>query len=296
MASTTANGITIEYETAGDPVNPALLLIMGLGGQLIAWDDEFVAELVARDFYVVRFDNRDVGLSTWFDEAGIPDLAAAFTTGVNPAYLLSDMAADAAGLLDALRLESAAVLGISMGGMIAQTLAIEHPQKVRALTSIMSNTGAPSVGQPTETALSALMVPPPPDREAAIELAVKTWQVVGSPGFPFHEERIRAEAGAAYDRALHPAGIARQAVAILASPDRTPGLRSLDLPALVIHGESDQLVQPSGGQATAAAIPGAALWLVPGMGHDLPRELFGQIAHRVAALREREGRSSRPDG
>jgi pimeloyl-ACP methyl ester carboxylesterase len=283
MPSTAANDITIEYETAGDPGHPVLLLIMGLGGQLIAWDDEFVAALVAKGFYVVRFDNRDVGLSTWFDEAGTPDLAAAFTGEVQAAYLLSDMAGDAAGLLDALGIESAHVLGVSMGGMIAQSLAIGHPTRVRTMISIMSTTGDRSVGQPSPEAIGALLVPPPADRDAAIDMSVKTWQVIGSPGFPFHEDRIRAGAAAAYDRAIHPAGVARQLVAILSSPDRTPALRGLDVPTLVVHGESDALVNPTGGKATADAVPGATLWTIPGMGHDLPIELFEEVADRVAA-------------
>jgi len=283
MASTTANDITIEYETAGDPSHPPLLLIMGLGGQLIAWDDDFVAALVAKGFYVVRFDNRDVGLSTWFDQAGTPDLRDLFTGEVHPAYLLADRADDAAGLLDAMGIESAHILGVSMGGMITQSLAIGHPDRVRTMVSIMSTTGDPSVGQPSEDAIAALLVAPPVDRDGAIETSVKTWKVIGSPGFPFHEDRVRADAGAAYDRATHPAGVARQMVAILSSPDRTPALLSLDVPTLVIHGESDPLVNPTGGKATAEAVPGAALWAIPGMGHDLPPELFGEIADRVAA-------------
>jgi pimeloyl-ACP methyl ester carboxylesterase len=283
MPSTTANGITIEYETAGDPGHPPLLLIMGLGGQLIAWDEDFVDALVARGFYVVRFDNRDVGRSTWFDETGVPDVMAAFLGQVRPAYLLSDMAADAGDLLGALGLPSAHVLGVSMGGMIAQSLAIQHPEKVRTLISIMSTTGDPAVGQPHQEAITALMVPAPSSKQEAIEQSLKSWRVIGSPGFPFREDRIAAKAAAAYDRASHPEGVARQLVAVVASPDRTPQLRGLRMPTLVIHGESDPLVDPSGGRATAEAVPGAAWWSIPGMGHDLPVELFGSLADRVAA-------------
>jgi pimeloyl-ACP methyl ester carboxylesterase len=283
MPSTTANGITLDYETTGDPGRPPLLLIMGLGAQLIAWDDDFVDTLAARGFYMVRFDNRDVGHSTWFDEAGVPDVMAAFLGQVRSAYLLSDMAADAAGLLDALGLESAHVVGVSMGGMIAQSLAIHDPGKVRTLISIMSTTGDRTVGQPHQEAMAALMVPPPESKQEAVELSLKTWRVIGSPGFPFREDRIAAKAAAAYDRAFHPAGVARQLVAIVASPDRTPQLRQLEVPTLVIHGESDPLVDPSGGQATAAAVPGATLWTIPGMGHDLPVELFADLADRIAA-------------
>jgi pimeloyl-ACP methyl ester carboxylesterase len=283
MPSTTANGITIEYETAGDPDRPPLLLIMGLGGQLIAWDDEFVDTLVARGFFVVRFDNRDVGRSTWFEEAGVPDLMAAFLGQATPAYLLSDMADDAAGLLDALGIESAHVLGISMGGMIAQSLAIQHPGRLRTLISIMSTTGDRGVGQPHQEAMAALMVAPPQSRQEAVELALKSWRVIGSPGFPFHEDRIAAKAAAAWDRGFHPAGTARQTVAIVSSPDRTAPLREVQIPTLVIHGESDPLVDPSGGRATAEAVPGAKLWTVPGMGHDLPVELFSEFADRIAS-------------
>ena len=284
MPSTTANGISIEYETAGDPANPPLLLIMGLGAQLIAWDDEFVAALVAKGFYAVRFDNRDVGRSTWFDEAGAPDLVGLLTGQAHAAYLLSDMADDAAGLLQALEIESAHVLGVSMGGMITQSLAIGYPARVRTMISIMSTTGDPSVGQPSDEAVAALLAPAPVDRDGAIDGAVQTWRVIGSPGFPFHEDRLRAAAGASYDRGAHPDGVARQLAAILSSPDRTAALRGVDIPTLVIHGESDQLVNPTGGQATADAVPGATLWMIPGLGHDLPVELFGEIADRVAAL------------
>jgi pimeloyl-ACP methyl ester carboxylesterase len=285
MTAATANGISIEYATTGDPGHPPLLLIMGLGAQLTAWDDEFVEELARRGFYVIRFDNRDVGRSTWFDEAGAPDVAAiAAGATAQPAYLLADMADDAAGLLDALGIPSAHVLGVSMGGMIVQSFAVQYPERARSLVSIMSTTGDPSVGQPHPEAISALLSAPPADREGAIEQSVVMWRVIGSPGFPFHEDRVRANAAAAYDRAFHPEGTARQLVAIVSSPDRTPGLAKVEVPTLVVHGESDPLVDPSGGSATAAAIPGAELWTIPGMGHDLPPELFEQIADRVAAL------------
>ncbi len=284
MPSTTANGVTLEYETAGDPGNPPLLLVMGLGGQLIAWDPELVGALAGQGFHVIVFDNRDVGLSTWFDDAGVPDLRAALATGgVQPPYPLADMADDAAGLLEALGLAPAHVLGISMGGMIAQGLAIRHPKMVVSLVSIMSTTGDHSVGAPHPDAMAALLVPPPPDRDAAVAAALAGWRVIGSKGYPFHEDRVAARAAAAFDRANHPAGTARQLAAILASPDRTPGLRNLTCPTLVIHGEGDPLVDLSGGRATAEAVPGAELWTVPGMGHDLPPELFGEIAARVAA-------------
>lgn len=285
MPTAAANDISIEYTTTGDPDHSPLLLIMGLGAQLIAWDDEFVEGLARRGFYVIRYDNRDVGRSTWFDEAGVPDIAAIVDgEEPRPVYLLTDMAADAAGLLDALGIPSAHVLGASMGGMIAQSFAIQYPERVRTLVSVMSTTGDPSVGQPHPEVLGSLLAAPPTDRAAAIDQSAKMWSVIGSTGFPFHEERIRANAAAAYDRAFHPEGTARQMVAIVASPDRTPGLAKVSAPTLVIHGESDPLVDPSGGRATAEAIPGASLWTIPGMGHDLPLEIFEEVADRVAAL------------
>lgn len=282
MPSTRANDITIEYEAEGDPADPTLLLVMGLGAQLVAWDDEFVGLLVDQGFHVVRFDNRDVGLSTWFDEAGVPEALAVLEGSAAAPYLLADMADDAAGLLGALGIAAAHVLGASMGGMIAQSLAIAHPERVLTLTSVMSNTGDPTVGQPHEVALQSLLSEPPVDREGAIQASLDSWKVMGSPGYPLHEDRIRASVGRAYDRGFHPDGTARQLIAILASPDRTPRLAQLSMPTLVIHGDSDPLVDSSGGVATAEAVPGAELWMLPGVGHDLPPELFGELAKRVA--------------
>lgn len=288
MPSVTANGITIEYETAGDDAGAPLLLVMGLGGQLIAWDDEFVNDLAERGFYVIRYDNRDIGLSTWFDEAGIPDVGELIATrqsGGTPKapYVLDDMAADAAGLLDELNILKANLLGVSMGGMIAQAFAIRYPDKLRSLVSIMSTTGDPTVGNPHPEAMAALMAPPPTTRDQAVEASVQAWKVFGSPGYDFDEKRIREKAGQAFDRAFHPDGIARQLAAVISSPDRTAALGSVIAPTLVIHGEADPLVDPSGGKATAAAIPGASFWLVPGMGHEIPPGLFGEVADRVAA-------------
>jgi len=287
MASVIANGITIEYDTAGNLSDPPLLLVMGLGAQMIAWDDALVDELVKRGFFVIRFDNRDVGLSTWFDDAGVPDIgelmAEALSGDAKAAYVLDDMAADAAGLLDALGIVSAHVVGASMGGMIAQALAIGFPSKVRSLVSIMSTTGARTVGNPHPDAMAALMAPPPATRDEAIEASVKAYGVFGSPGYPFNEQRVRDNAARAFDRGFHPDGVARQLAAVIASPDRTDGLRSVTAPTLVIHGEADPLVDPSGGKATAAAVPGASLWIVPGMGHDIPPALFPEMAERIAA-------------
>ena len=287
MPSVIANGITIEYESAGSVTDPPLLLIMGLGGQMLSWDDVFVDELVKRGVFVIRYDNRDVGLSTWFDSAGVPNIgemmASALAGTAKAPYVLDDMAADAAGLLDALGIASAHVVGASMGGMIAQAFAIRYPSKVRSLVSIMSTTGERSVGNPHPDAMAALMSPPPATRDEAIESAVKSYTVFGSPGYPFNEQRVRDNAARAFDRGFNPDGVARQLAAVMASPDRTTGLRSVTAPTLVIHGEADPLVDPSGGKATAAAVPGSSLWIVPGMGHDIPPALFAEIAERIAA-------------
>jgi pimeloyl-ACP methyl ester carboxylesterase len=259
---------------------------MGLGAQLTLWPIELVDGLVARGFYVIRYDNRDIGRSTWLDEAGVPDIGKALATGEIPSapYLLADMAGDAAGLLEALGIESAHIVGASMGGMIAQSLAIRHPDRVRTLVSIMSTTGAPDVGAPDDEVVSALFLAAPPrNRDEAMDAAVAGWKLIGSPGFPFHEDRIRAEAAISFDRGNNPAGTARQLLAIVASPDRTSDLRNLRCPTLVIHGEADCLINPSGGKATAEAVPGAVLWTIAGMGHDLPVEIADEMTGRIAA-------------
>ena len=286
-----ANGIELEYETFGDPAAPTLLLVMGLGMQLLGWDPELCRRLAARGFHVIRYDNRDVGLSTGFDEAGLPDLAALFTDPSGAPYLLEDMAEDAAGLLAGLGIGAAHVVGVSMGGMIVQELAIRHPEAVRSLCSIMSTTGAREVGQPTPAALAALTAPPGADREGAIERGLRTWRVLESPAYPHTDEQLRDTTAAAYDRANRPAGSARQLAAILGSPDRTERLRALRVPTQVIHGEADPLVDVSGGRATAAAIPDARLLLLPGMGHDLPEALWDRYVDAIVANAQRaEGR------
>jgi pimeloyl-ACP methyl ester carboxylesterase len=282
----TANGIEICYEAFGEPEGRPLLLVMGLGMQMIGWDEDFIGLLVDNGHHVVRFDNRDVGLSSHMPEA--PDLMAALGGDTSGApYLLADMADDTAGLLDVLGWTSAHVVGVSMGGMIAQSLAIRHPGRVRTLTSIMSTTG-PGVGQPTEAARAVLLTPPSPDREAAAERALASWRVIGSPGYAMDAERVARVARESYDRAYDPQGVARQLTAILASPDRAEGLRGLTIPALVIHGEDDPLVTPPGGAATADAIPGAKLLTFPGMGHDMPRELWPVFIEAITELTGRE--------
>jgi pimeloyl-ACP methyl ester carboxylesterase len=290
MPTAAVNGIELHHEVLGEEGDPPLLLIMGLGAQMTAWDDEFCAALTDRGFRVIRFDNRDVGLSTKFDGApkgDVSNLAAALAGGpVEAPYLLSDMAADAAGLLDHLGIDAAHVVGASMGGMIAQTLAVEHPEKVLTLTSIMSTTGNPEVGAPTAEALAVLVTPRPETREQAIEQGVQASRVISSPEH-FDEGRARDRAAAAYDRCFHPAGFARQLLAVLASGDRTERLASVGVPTLVVHGDADPLVTPTGGEATAKAIPGAELLVLEGMGHDLPPHFWPQIVQAITSLAAR---------
>jgi pimeloyl-ACP methyl ester carboxylesterase len=282
MPQQTANGISIEYDTFGDPASPPVLMIMGLGAQMTLWETEFCDAIADHGYYVIRFDNRDIGLSTWFDDAGVSELGDVMSAAVGAPYSLADMAADAAGLLDALGIESAHIVGASMGGMIAQTFAIDFPTKTRTLTSIMSTTGDMAVGQPSPEALGALLALAPTSREEAIESDVHTSKVIGSPGYPFDEAHIRDRAASDFDRSFHPAGAARQLAAIVTQPDRTPALRTLTVPTLVIHGAEDPLVDPSGGRATADAVPNSTLKVVPGMGHDIPPVLYKEVADALA--------------
>jgi pimeloyl-ACP methyl ester carboxylesterase len=282
----TANGIEICYEVFGEPDGRPLLLVMGLGMQMIGWDEAFIGLLVDQGHQVARFDNRDVGLSTHF--AATPDIMAAMRGDTSSVpYTLDAMADDTAGLMDALGWDSAHVVGVSMGGMIVQTLAIRYPERVRSLTSIMSTTG-PGVGRPTDAAMGALLAPPAPDRETAVQRALELWAVLGSPGYAMDADRIAWVARESYDRAYDPAGSERQLAAIFASGDRTERLRELTVPALVIHGEDDPLITPPGGAATADAIPGAKLLTFPGMGHDLPRPLWPVIVDAITELTRRE--------
>jgi pimeloyl-ACP methyl ester carboxylesterase len=282
--------LEIAYDTFGDPADPALLLVMGLGMQLIAWDPDFCRLLADRGFHVIRFDNRDVGRSTKVRGGPRPNIAAAFVGVTRSAsYTLDDMAADSGGLLDHLGVEAAHVVGASMGGMIAQTLAIRHPERVLSLASIMSTTGSRLVGQPRLNTLGALLRRAPRERERYIEHAVSLFELIGSPGYPTDDERIRERAAAGYDRCFYPAGIARQMVAIMASGNRTAELRRVRVPTVVLHGADDRLVPPSGGRATARAIPGAKLVLIPGMGHDLPTGVWPRIVEELAANAARAG-------
>jgi pimeloyl-ACP methyl ester carboxylesterase len=296
MARVRANGIELEYDACGEAKGRPLLLIMGLGGQSILWDEGFCEALAARGHYVVRYDNRDVGLSTKFEAGGLPNVLelmqqSAAGAKLSVPYTLDDMADDAAGLLDALGLASAHVCGASMGGMIAQTLAVRHPQRVRSLTSIMSSTGNPSLPPAQPEAMAVLTQPPPSDRAGSLDAAVHTWRTIGSPGFPFDEAKIRARAGRLYDRSFYPQGTARQLAAILAHGSRVEKLRSVKAPTLVIHGAADPLVPLAAGEDTARSIPGAELLVIEGMGHDLPEgawpQLVGAISEHTAKAEAR---------
>jgi pimeloyl-ACP methyl ester carboxylesterase len=285
-----SNGIEIEYETFGEPGDPPILLVMGLGGQLIAWDDELCQSLVDRGFHVIRFDNRDVGLSTYIDVGDLDpmtEIMKAFSGGPPSApYLIADMADDAVGLLDHLGIDRAHVVGASMGGMIAQAIAIAHPERVLSLTSIMSTTGDPDVGAPDPEILPLLMQAPPTDREAYIADSVRGAKLLAGPEH-FDEARAAQRAARAFDRAFYPAGVGHQLLAIVSSPSRSDGLRRLDVNALVIHGDADRLVNVSGGERTAEVIPGAELLILEGMGHDLPAYYWPQVIEAITALAAR---------
>lgn len=286
MPRIAANGIEIEYEPFGDPHDPPLLLIMGLGGQMIAWDDDLCRLLAERGFRVVRYDNRDTGLSTKMDGFEPPDLLDVFAGAAVP-YTLDDMADDAAGLLDALGLQAAHVVGLSMGGMIAQLVAIRHAQRVLSLVSISSAAGGDSLVPPTDEALEVLAAPPAATRGEHVEQTVRGSRVLASPGFAFDAERAATAAAAAYDRCFYPPGVARQTAAIVAAPSRVPALRTLRVPTLVVHGDADTLVPVGNAFVTAEAVPDARLLVIPGMAHELPPEMWEQIATAIVANAER---------
>jgi pimeloyl-ACP methyl ester carboxylesterase len=287
--ASTRSGLTLAYETTGAPDDPPILLVSGLGTQLLSWDDGLCARLAEAGRYVIRFDNRDAGLSTAFDDDPVdlgPVLRAMadgdqVTARSLVPYTLSDMARDAVELLDALGIDRAHVVGASMGGMIAQTMAIEHPDRVRTLTSIMSTTGEPGVGRSTREAREVLLRPAPTERGAYIEDSVSA--------LVWHSKRyadpdgVRALAARSFDRSFRPAGTARQLAAVTASGSRADGLRALEVPTLVIHGLDDTLIEPSGGERTAELVPGAELLLVPDMGHDRPEPLWPVLVDAIIA-------------
>jgi len=289
MPQAKANKISIEYETFGDPSSPPILLIVGLSAQLIYWDEEFCRQLAQSGLYVIRFDNRDAGLSTKFDEAGLPDMSdiiLKLMSGqkVTPPYTIEDMAADAVGLLDALKIEKAHICGMSMGGMIAQSLAIHYPQRVLSLTSIYSTTGNPHLPQPKPEVMGLLLTPPPREREPFIQFETDLFRALTGPRFGFDEKWVRDTMGKAYDRAYYPQGTGRQLVAVMTQSNRKGPLQNLRVPILIIHGDADPLVSVEAGRETAKAVPGAELKIIEGMGHDLPHgEAWAQIAKDIIA-------------
>jgi pimeloyl-ACP methyl ester carboxylesterase len=276
MPRATNNGTEIEYETFGSDSAPAVLLINGLGSQMTRWPHRLCEQLTERGYRAIRFDNRDVGKSTWFKPGD--------------AYTLSDMAADAVAVLDAAGIEKAHVAGVSMGGMIAQTVAIEHPDRVLSLTSIMSSTGGPGTMDSTPEAaavLSTAAPDPKADMEAFIAHGMRNARTIGSPGHPWDETALRQRVISEYERAFTPTAAVRQMAAIRADGDRTERLSKLDVPAMVLHGADDPLIKAIGGEATAKAIPGAELRMIPGMGHDLPPALYGTIIDAILAAAAR---------
>ncbi len=274
--------IEIAYELIGDPEGIPLLMVHGLGMQLVGWHPDLLKQLAGRGFQVAVFDNRDAGESTHFSHAGSPDIGRLLERDASAAaYSLAELADDAAGLLDLLGWKTAHVLGVSMGGMVAQTLAIRYPDRVRSLTTVMATTGADGVGGATDVALGTLLMPAATTREAHIENSVASFAVIGSTDFPHDYDHIRTRAGQSWDRGHDPDGTIRQVAAILASGDRTAHLADLQIPTLVVHGTADPLVDVSGGRATAAAIRGAELLEVEGMGHDLPREVWPRFFDRL---------------
>ncbi len=282
-----ANGLNLCYDTFGDPKAPPLLLIMGLGAQMILWDEDFCSQLASRGFYVIRFDNRDIGRSSYFSEIVKIDLAAFAMLQIQgkpipSPYKLRDMAADAAGLLDHLGIESANIAGASMGGMIAQEMAVHFPTRVRTLTSIMSSTGNPALPGPTPEAAAVLLGAPPVGKPAYIDTFCRNWKVLRAGSFPEDEARDPIRADRMYDRGLNPAGVARQLLAIFASGNRTASLATVRAPTLVIHGVPDPLVRVEAGRATAAAIPGARILEIARMGHALPTAIWPEVIGAIA--------------
>jgi pimeloyl-ACP methyl ester carboxylesterase len=290
MPQITANGVTLEYEAHGDPANPPLLLVMGLGAQMTLWPIELVEALTARGYYVIRYDNRDIGLSEKFGHAGVPDVRKVVLMklfGLRPklAYRLADMAADAADLLRVLGIDKAHVVGASMGGMIVQLLAANHPEKVLSLTSVMSTSGNRRLPKARPEAMKALMGRPPADAtfDQVLPVVINVSRAIGSPAYPVPEARLRDRIERDYHRSFYPQGAARQLAAIIDDGDRRARLKRIGAPTLVIHGIDDPLVPVEGGRDTAANIRGAKLHEIKGMGHDLPLELVEEIAGVIAA-------------
>ncbi len=279
------NGVELCYQSFGDPAHETVLLVMGLGGPMIWWDDEFCERLAAEGFRVVRYDNRDTGRSSHGDgRVRRGDLLKAFAgRRVRAPYSLSDLAGDAVGLLDHLEVDAAHVVGVSLGGMIAQTMAIEHPDRVRSLTSIMSTTGRRTVGW-QHPRLMPRMLARRGGREAYVDASVQMWQAIGSPAYPPDLGRARRRAEDTFDRGWKAQGVLRQMMAAITQPDRTRALARVNLPTVVIHGNRDPMVHVSGGRATASAIPGARLLILDGMGHDLPPALYDTFIDAITRV------------
>jgi pimeloyl-ACP methyl ester carboxylesterase len=278
------NGLEIEYESFGDPSATPLLLVMGLSYQMIEWDDELCALIARRGFWVTRFDNRDSGLSSKLDHLGPPDLMGLLAHTAAPPYTLDDMAGDAVGVLDAMGAGAAHVVGVSMGGMIAQLIAINYPERVLSLTSIMATVGGPNVVQAEPAVAAILLAPPGTTREERVEHSLSNRRVIFGTGMPFDAQRARQKAERAVDRSFSPDGSLRQLAAILAAPDRRPALGRLTIPTLVIHGENDPLVPPDNGRQTAAALPASLLIMIPAMGHALPAQVWSLVVDAIATV------------
>lgn len=293
------SAIDIAYDTFGDRSDPALLLIMGLTGPLNWWSVELCEMLADKGFFVIRFDNRDVGRSSKLKGTGGTRggvVKSFIRTKSTPPYTLNDMAEDAVGLLDELGIKRAHVTGVSMGGMIAQIVTIEHPDRVLSLVSIMSTTGRRTVGWADPRLLPNLIGPRPRNREEFVERSAATWRRIGSPGYPTPPEEIRSRALETLDRGMSASGALRQMQAILTQPDRTLALRQVKAPSMVIHGLSDRLVHPSGGRATAHALPGCELLLVPGMGHDMPSALWPTFVEGIVRTAARASKKRAAKG
>jgi pimeloyl-ACP methyl ester carboxylesterase len=292
--ATLPSGVEIAYTTFGPETGAPLLLVMGLGGPSIWWHDELCCELADRGFYVIRYDNRDVGWSTYLREHRITrrHIVRAFLGHkVGAPYTMSDLAEDAFGLLDHLGIDAAHVCGVSMGGMIAQTMAIQHQERVLSLVSIMSSTGRRTVGWQDPRLLPMLLARSSRSREAYVRQSARVWKAIGSPAYPEDPQEKARRAGDTWDRGVSLAGTTRQMMAVLTQPDRSRDLRRLRIPALVIHGKADRMVHPSGGRATARAIPGAELVMVPGMGHDIPLALHPLIVDGITRTAMRADRA-----
>jgi pimeloyl-ACP methyl ester carboxylesterase len=278
------NGLELEYDSFGDAADPPLLLVMGLSYQMIEWEDAFCTLIAGRGYWVTRFDNRDIGLSTKLDHLGQANLLGVMTGTADPPYTLDDMAADAVALLDVLGIGAAHVVGVSMGGMIAQLIAINFPDRVLSLTSIMSTVGGPNVVQAEPVVSAALLAPPGQTRDERVEHSLANRRLIHARGMPFDEARARAKAECAVDRCFYPDGGMRQFAAILAAPDRTAALQRLRIPTLVIHGDQDPLVPPENGRQTASALPNPRLIMIPGMGHSLPEQVWPQVVDALVEV------------